>query len=147
MRSLLLLVVILAVLVAVAMTGYTFGARGDTQSTWSTGFGLSGETLRLKSDGTYVLQPWGDLPPYLPRLGNWHSRGDMLALVPAEPARRSRLLHFKAVLGCKFLLTEKINPAPRSIFPSGVTELDFSPVGTDCAKRVETYNRAHSVAP
>ena len=147
MRSLLLLVVLLSVLVAAAATGYQFGAREVTQPTWSTGFGLSGETLRLKSDGTYVLQPWGDLPPYEPQIGYWHRRGNVLALVQAKPTRRTRLLHYKAVLGCEFLLTEKINPAPRSIFPSGVTGLDFFQAGTGCDKRIEAYNGAHSVVP
>ena len=147
MRSLLLLIALLAVLVAAAATGYKSGARGVTQSTWSTGFGLSGETLRLNSDGTYILQPWGDLPPYEPHFGYWHRRGNTLALVQAEPTKRTRLLHYKAVFGCKFLLTEKINRAPRSVFPSGITGLDFFQAGTGCDKRIEAYNGAHSVAP
>jgi len=146
MRRLLLLTALLALLVGAAVAGYKSGAT-EAQSIWSTGFGFSGETLRLKSDGTYLLEPWGDLPPYKRHLGHWYRQGGKLRLVPTSATERTRILRYKRVLGCEVLLTQKISVPPPSLFPSGVTDLDFFPTRTDCYEWIQAYNRAHSVAP
>ncbi len=147
MSRLLIMLAILASAIALTVVGYKLGTHKATETIWSMQPGLSGETLRFNNDGTYVLQPWGDLPPYKPHRGRWYLRGKTLALVPREQDRPIRLLHKKSILGCDAWLTQKINQVPSSVFPTGVTGLDFTQTGTGCGSRIDAYNRVHSVAP
>ena len=146
-NTLLLLGVIVAIVMAIASVAWSMCTRLPSVSVWTSHALYGGLTLRLNSDGTYVILPGGDIVPHKPERGHWYQRGNRYALIPTETARRIRILQSKSILGCEFLLTEKVTHVPGSIFPNGVTQLDLAADNTDCHERAEADNRAHQVAP